>query len=130
RLFALLRGYPTPRGSHTPRRGGTGGAQRQAGGDAVEEVAGPDRAELAGAEAPGHRQRAEQLVDEAGVVVGLAEEPLPPPVAGEEQGGVGFGRGEEVAQVLVGRAGVADLELHRPPDGDHVADGDGAAALV
>src|SRR5581483_10971036 len=118
--FALLRGYPTPRGSHTPRRGVSGGEQRQAGGEAVEEVAGPDRAELTGAEAPGDGQRAEQLVDEAGVVVGLAEEPLPPPVAGEEQGGVGLRRGEQVAEVLVGRAGVADLELHRPPDGDGV----------
>src|SRR5205823_4093573 len=95
-----------------------------------EEVAGAHRAELTGAEAPRQREGAEELIDDAGVVVGLAEEPLPSSVAGEEDGGVGPGRGQQVAQVLVGRAGVAYLKLHRAPDGDVVADRDGAAALV
>ena len=66
----------------------------------------------------------------AGVVVGLAEQALAPAVAGEQQGGVGLGGGQQVAQVLVGGVGVADVELHRPARRDDVADGDGAAALV
>jgi len=68
----------------------------------VEEVAGADGAEFPGAEAARQGQRAEQSLDDAGVVVGLAEEALTPAVAGEQEGGVGLGAGEEVAQVLVG----------------------------
>jgi len=65
-----------------------------------------------------------------GIVVGLAEEPLAPPIAGEEQGGIGLRRRQQVPQVLVRRSGVADLELHRAADLDGVTDGDGPAALV
>ena len=84
--------------------------QGEAGGEPVEEVAAADRAELAGAEA---RRRAgsgpEELVDDAGVVVGIAEEALPPPVAGEEERGVGLGRRP------AGRAGPRRRSRRRGP---------------
>ena len=57
----------------------------EAGGEAVQEVAAADRADLAGAERARERQRAEQLVDDAGVVVGRAEEVPTAPVAGEQR---------------------------------------------
>src|SRR5437879_801625 len=82
----------------------SGGEEGEAGREPVEEVAGADWAEFPGAEAPRQGEGAEELVDDAGVVVGLAEEPLPPAVAGEEDGGVGLGRAQEIAEVLVGRA--------------------------
>src|ERR1044072_8478930 len=63
---------------HIPPSGGSGGEKGGAG-------AARDRARLPGAEATRQGERAEQLVDGAGVVVRLAEEPLAPPVAGEEQ---------------------------------------------
>src|SRR5256885_2257106 len=66
-----------------PRPSVSGGEQSEAGCEAVEEVAGPDRPQFPGAEAPRQGEGAEELVDDAGVVVGLAEEPLAPPVAGE-----------------------------------------------
>src|SRR4029077_18542795 len=119
-VSALSRGYPIARGSHTPQRRCSGGEEGEAGREPVQEVAGADRAEFPGAEAPRQGEGAEELVDDAGVVGGPPGEPLPPPVAGEEDGGVGLGRGQEVAEVLVGRAGVADLELHGAPDGNVV----------
>ena len=47
---------------------------REAGGEAVEEVAAADRPDLAGAERAGGRERPEELVDDPGVVVGDAEQ--------------------------------------------------------
>src|SRR5687767_7400377 len=128
--FAMAPAYRCPSARlHSPA-GVSGGEKGEAGREAVAEVAGSDRPQFTGTEAPREGEGAEELVDDTGVVVGLAEQPLAAAVAGEEQRRVGLGGGEEVAQVLVGRAGVADLELHRPPDFDVVADGDGAAALV
>src|SRR5581483_1913810 len=95
----LLRGYPLAWGSHIPPRECSGGEEGEAGGEAVQEVPLPHRAQFPGAEAPRQGERAEERLHHRGVVVGLAEEALPPPVAGEEQGGVGLGRGEQIAQV-------------------------------
>src|SRR5688500_18217415 len=128
--FAMGAAYRGPSARLHSLRGVSGGEQGEAGREAVEEVAGSDRPQFTGTEAPRQGEGAEELVDDAGVVVGLAEEPLAPAVAGEQQRRVGLGGGEEVAQVLVGRAGVAHLELPRPPSSDVVADVDGAAAPV
>ena len=89
-----------------------------------------DRPDLAGAERARDRERPEQLVDHAGVVVGHAEEPAAAAVAREEQRGLGLDAAEQLAQVLVGGRRVADVELHRLADGDVVADDDRARGLV
>src|SRR5581483_978849 len=110
--------------------------QRQAGGEAVDEVLPADGAELAHGEEAGQRQRAEQRLHGAGVVVGLVEQPGPAAVAAEEECPRGAGRAlasgvlQEQAEVLVGRAGVADVELHRLADADAVAEDQGAALTV
>ena len=75
--------------------------------------------------AAGGRDRAEQLGDDAGVVVGHAEEVLAAPVAREHQRGRRpCSPAEQRAEVLVGRGGVAHVELHRLPDLDPIADRD------
>ena len=85
------------------------GEQRDRGGEGVQEVLAADRPELSGAEEPGHRDVAEHLSQEPGVVVGLGEHPRATAVAGEQQGpgrpaAVEGGRGplQGAAQVLVG----------------------------
>ena len=97
--------------------------------------------------APASGQRPEQLVDDAGVVVGHAEQAPSPPVAREQQRGARpRRRSSSVAQVLVGGVGVADVELHGLADArrrrrprcapvvavgaEHVADEEVAAAEV
>lgn len=77
-----------------------------------------------------------RLLEHRDVVIRCTEEASAPSVAGEEEctfrpaarrQGAGF---EQPAQVLVGAAGIPEVELHRCPDGDDVADGDGAVLLV
>ena len=83
--------------SPVPRAGQTTAAHSEEGearGEGVQEVPPADRPDLARAERAGRRERPEQLVDDAGVVVGDPEERLPAPVAGEEQRG---GRGSTPA---------------------------------
>ena len=58
-------------------------------GELVDEVAAPDRSELAGGEEPAHRHRAQGTGQRPGVVVGLVEQPGPPAAAGEQQAAVG-----------------------------------------
>ena len=54
--------------------------------EAVHEVLAADRADLAHGEEAGDRDRTEDLVDQAHVVIGLVEEPRAATVAGEQQG--------------------------------------------
>src|SRR5690606_12709901 len=61
-----------------------GPEERQAGGEAVDEVPAPDGPELAGAEHARHRRLAEVLGDHRGVVVGRPEQPAAAAVAGED----------------------------------------------
>ena len=77
----------------------------------MDEVLVADRAELAGAEHAGHRTLRDLLVDQLGVVIGLAEEVAAPTVAGEHEGRGARLTLKEVPQVLVRAVGVADLEL-------------------
>src|SRR5680860_540691 len=97
--------------------------QREAGGEAVEEVASSDRTDLAGTEAPGQWNRAQHLLHQPGVVVGAAEQVAAPPVAREQQGSVGVDTGKELAEILVGSAGVAHMELDGLTDRHGVAHG-------
>src|ERR1700745_1682324 len=110
-----------------------GGKQGEGGCEGVQEVLAADGAEFAGAEEAGHRDVAEGGRDQAGVVVGLAEQPGAAAVAGEQEGprGTAAGQGgglafQGAAQVLVSRRGVPDVELDGLTDLDLVADRDGA----
>src|SRR5690348_108067 len=90
--------------------------------EAVDEVLAADRAELAGGEEAGERDRARLLLDRLRVVVRPREEARPSAVAAEEQGPRGMllmsvhVHLEQGAEVLVGRLGVADMELDRLAD--------------
>ena len=81
----------------------------------VHEVTAADRSELAAGEEAGQGGIGEELADHLGVVVGGAEQPAAPAVAGEQQGAVGALERQQLAEVLVGRFGVADVELHGRP---------------
>src|SRR5207302_1829058 len=70
--------------------------------EAVEEVATADGPQLAGAEHAGHGSGFETPGDDARVVVGSPEHSGAPPVAREQQGGVGPATPDELAKVLVG----------------------------
>ncbi len=93
---------------------------------------GPD---LAGAEHPGERDRAELVCHGTGIVVGLGVHVRATAVAGEEQrrlgppavAGVVAQRG---AQVGVRALGVAGMEAERLPHPDRVADGERALVGV
>src|SRR5205085_10094197 len=89
--------------------------QREAGGEAVDEVAAADRAEFALGEEAGQGHVAGLGTDRGGVVVRLREEARAPAVAAEQER-----RGrravvprpvlvQQGAQVLVGSLGVADV---------------------
>ena len=58
-------------------------------------------------------------------MVGFAEEVCAAAVAGEDERSFGGASFEELAQVLVGGVGVADLELDGLAEPDAIADGDG-----
>src|SRR5581483_6984845 len=106
------------------------GEERHRRGEAVHEVAPAHRAELTRGEEARHR-RAHPLVEHLGVVVGLAEQAPAPPVAGEQQAAAcGAVAVEGHAQVLVGGAGVAHVELHGLAQLHLRAHGDGAHLLV
>jgi hypothetical protein len=76
--------------------------QSKRSGEAVEEVAAPYRAELAGCKKPGQRRFMQEVSHHLGIVVGLGEEARATSVAGEEQGTVRLAVIEELAEVLVG----------------------------
>src|SRR5262245_21996804 len=69
----------------TRRLGSVSGEDREARGVPVQEVAPTDRTDLARAERTREWGPAELLLDECGVVIGMAEEAGPATVAGEEQ---------------------------------------------
>src|SRR5262249_35129917 len=97
-----------------------------AGREAVQEIAVPDRSDLTRAERAGERHRAQHVLYERRVVVGRGEELAAPAVAREQQRRVAALVGEQLAQVVVGGLRVTYLELHGRPDVDAVADRDGA----
>ena len=91
----------------------------------VQEVATADRTDLAGAERARERNGAEQFLDGTGIVIGSREEIPAPTIAREQQCGVAVHAREQRAEVVVGRAGIAHVELQRCADLDAVADRDG-----
>ena len=96
----------------------------------MEEAPSGDRADLAGAGHAGDGIGPEQLGRDAGVVVVAAEQSAAPTVAGEQQGGIALDAGQGGVQVLVGRARVAHVELHRRPDRKSIVDGQHAVFAV
>src|SRR5687768_11906673 len=110
-----------------------GAAHHQhAGSEPVQEVALPDRPELARSEEPGDRHAAVGLPHGADVVSRLSEQRLATAVAREEEHAgdvVAVLRAvalEHDAQVRARRLRVTHLELDRLPHLDHVADRDRA----
>ena len=96
----------------------------------MQEVAAAYGAELTGAEEARERRPVERVGHDPGVVVGGAEQPRAPPVAGEQQRRFRVVAAYECSEVLVGRGCVAHVELHGRA---HVADGpdgDGTALAV
>jgi hypothetical protein len=65
---------------------GRAGEQRDRRSEGVQEVLPADGPEFSGAEESGHRDLAQRLRDQPGVVVGPGEQPRTPAVAGEQQG--------------------------------------------
>jgi hypothetical protein len=100
----------------------------------VEERLAADGADLAGAEEARYGVAAQQFADCARVVVWGGEEARPAPVAGEEEsagGTVAVDRvGQVLAQVLVGRVGVAHVEAERLADADGLGDRERTGVLV
>lgn len=97
----------------------------------MEEVALADGADFAIAEKAGNTERAEFLLDHAGVVVGRAEKVLSAAVATAQTaaidgaaGKLRAGADEEVVQVLGGGLGVAAVELDGLAGPEAGADGD------
>src|SRR5581483_2402908 len=117
--------YPADRQERAPSS-----EQREARRETVQEVPPADRSDLAGAERARRRDRTEELVDEARVVVGDAEEVTAPAVAREQQRGTGVDTTEHLAQVLVGGGRVPYVELHRLADRHTIADRERTRLLV
>src|SRR2546430_14089918 len=115
----LLRSVPVPK-------------QQQRRGEPVHEVAPADWPELAGREEARDGNVAEGAPDSADVVVRPPEERLAAAVAREQERPGDRGLRvralvlECLAQILASGLGIADLELDRLPDLDHVADRDRA----
>src|SRR6185503_6067502 len=112
-------------------------------GEGVQEVLPAHRSELPAAEEPGHRYLAQRPRQQPGVVVGFGEHVRTAAGAGEQQrpgrGPAAQGGGfplQGTPQVLIGRTGVPDVELHGLPylelaahhDGSRLGIGAGDAA--
>src|SRR5581483_341642 len=108
--------------------------QRDRGREAVEERAPADGADLAAAEEPGDRVRADRTRDGERIVVRLREHVRAAPVAGERERAGGAAAAEPgveaLAEILVGAGGVAAVEAKRLADAHLLADGETARRLV
>src|SRR5690242_15344027 len=104
--------------------------QGEAGREAVEEVAASDRSDLPGAERSRQRDRPQQVLHHARVVIGNGEEVTATPVAREQQRGLRVHAGEHLPEILVGGARVPDVELHGLAHRNLLADRQRARALV
>src|SRR4051812_37611912 len=72
--------------------------QEYGGGESVQEAAGADRADLAGAEHPGSRAAVDVCIDHLSVVIGCAEEVGAASVAREHERAARMASGEQFAQ--------------------------------
>ena len=89
-----------------------------------------DGTDLPGAEHAGDRTFANGIGDASGVVVGLAEEPMAPTVAGEHQSRIGVDGLQQGLEVFRRRLGVSNMELQCGADRGPVTDPDGARTVV
>src|SRR4029453_13047454 len=110
--------------------GWTSREQREAGGEAVQEIAAADRSDLARTERSRQRDRPQQVLHHSGVVVGDGEEVAATSVAREQEGGVGVDPREHLPEILVRGARVPDVELNGLDDRHLLPDRQGARALV
>ena len=89
-----------------------------------------DGTDLPGAEHAGDRTSADGIRDASGVVVGLAEEPMAPTVAGEHQSRIGIDGLQQGLEVFRRRLGVSNMELQRGSDRSPVTNSHGARVVV
>src|SRR5439155_1379232 len=120
RWKALVARRESPRAVHIPKK-------QHRRGESMYEVASTDGAQLARREEPGDRDVAERVPKGPDVMVRLAEETFPTPVA-REQERTGDRREaldlEDLPKILPRRIRVAHLELDGLPDLGHIADRD------
>ena len=120
----------------TGRQFELGFEDRDAGGEAVDVIAAGDGAKFALGEQAGHRDRADHRLHNGRIMVRLLEHPGAAAVAREEQRSAAFAfrhrleRAEHRPQVLVGRLGIADVELDRLAGADKRPDRDGAVVFI
>src|SRR5689334_3785 len=127
-------------GRYSARNSGPRAEQGHAGGEAVDEVAAPDRPDLAGGEEPGGGHRLDERgLHAADVVVGAAEHARPASVAGEQERALALrlaraadaALAHQVHEVLARGLRVAHQELHRHAHADRaVPDRDRALLRV
>jgi len=103
---------------------------------AVQEVASSNRTDLALGKEPRRRDRAEPLLHDPAIVMGLAEESLPTPATAEQEGPEWRTpvcrsiRSQEKVQVVACRLRIAEVELHGLAFLNDVSDRDGSGLLI
>ena len=103
---------------------------------AVQEVASSNRTDLALGKEPRRRDRAEPLLHDLAIVMGLAEESLPTPATAEQEGSEWRTpvcrsiRSQEKVQVVACRLRIAEVELHGLAFLNDVSDRDGSGLLI
>ena len=103
---------------------------------AVQEIASPDWANLSLREKTSRGERPEALLHDSTIVMGLAKEALSTPATTEQEGSKRWIlvlraiRSQEKMQVVAGRFGIAEMELHGLAFLNHVSDCDGPGLLI
>lgn len=103
---------------------------------AVKEIASPDRTDLSLREKSSRGERPEALLHDSTIVMGLAKEALSTPATTEQKGSkrrilvLRAIRGQEKVQVVAGRFGIAEMELHSLSFLNDISDGDSPGLLI
>lgn len=112
------------------------GEDDHAGRVAVQEIAPPDRTDLSLREKSSRGERPEALLHDSTIVMGLAKEALSTPATTEQEGSkrrilvLRAIRSQEKVQVVAGRFGIAEMELHGLAFLNDVSDGDSPGLLI
>ena len=120
-----------------PPSGGSFGVfkERDAGGEAVQAVAASDRTDLPLRKEAGSRNRSDGVLQAAGIVAGLGEQPCAPAIAAEDEGAHGrcaavLLPGQKERQIVVRALRVTDMELDRLARADQISHRDHAGVRV
>ena len=103
---------------------------------AVQKIAPPDRTNLSLREKSSRRERPEALLHDPTIVMGLAKESLSTPATTEQEGSkrgilvLRSIRSQEKVQVVAGRFGIAEMELHGLAFLNDISDGDSPGLLI